>query len=180
MTYRKLEEDHAFILSSSNELGNYLSSETLLWQMGNNLPPLTSGNLLLAWRRLSTQQWVEQELIKEALTNLIEKRRTAWEKKIQLELPMRLNQWKQTIEDYAREQGIDASYSSNVEIRTKLTLLLSALRFPAESIQTSLRSFDQELDQWMEPGSFVWEADLEKAFPLEVHPYLYLKRKARK
>ena len=77
--------------------------------MGNNLPPLTPGNLLLAWQRLSTQQWVEQELIKEALTNLIEKRRTAWEKKIQLELPMRFNQWKQTIEDYAREQGIDAS-----------------------------------------------------------------------
>lgn len=179
MTYRKLEEDRAFILSSTHELGNYLSSEVILWQMEKNLPPFTVGNLLLAWQRLTTQEGRELEQVKETLSNLIEKRRTAWEKKIQAELPMRLNQWRLIVEDFAREQGVDASYSSNVRTRTMLTLLLSELRYPAEPIQASLASLDKEMGRWTETGPFVWEQELEKAFPVDVHPYLYVKGKGR-
>jgi len=179
MTYRKLEEDRVFILSSTLELGNYLSSEVILWQMEKNLPPLTVGNLLLAWKRVTTQEGLELMQVNETLSNLIEKRRTAWEKKIQAELPMRLNQWRQIVEDFAGQQEIDASYSSNVRTRTMLTLLLLELRFPAEPIQASLASLDWELGRWTETGPFVWEKELEKAFPVELHPYLYVKGKGR-
>lgn len=177
MTYKANEEDRRFVTLSAGELEEYLSSEVLLWRMkGINLP-LTPGNLLLAMKRLSVENdSALAELINQT-QNLIDKRRIAWEKKVEKEIPMRMNQWRNQVEEIQRNGSIDASYAYQVRTRVILDLLLTEKRYPDEQIIFTLENADQNLFLETEPGEWVWDEKLMDRFPKEAYPYLYIKDK---
>lgn len=177
MTYKGSEEDRRFVSLSAGELEQYLSSEVLLWRIkGTNLP-LTPGNLLLAMKRSSVTDDNELNLIIDNLKRLIDARRTAWEKKVSKELPMRLKQWSNQVDEILSEDGLDASYAYQVRTRVILDLLLVEKHYPDEPIGDVLSGADGKLYLIAGPGEFIWDEILKDCFPENTHPFLYLKDK---
>lgn len=172
MTYKGMEEDRRYLARSAEELAQYLSSDVLLWRMTGIQNPLCPGNLLLALRRLS----IERMLIDTStgfIADLIEKRQIAWDKKVSRELPMRVNQWYELVEDYHRNRAIDGSYTYNVRVRVILSLLMQESRFSDQELRKKIEQSDEKLALLARPGDFTWDVDLIAVFPQSEYPYLF-------
>ncbi len=175
MAYKGSEEDRRFVTLSAGELEEYLSSEVLLWRVKSIDLPLTPGNLLLAIKRLSVIEDKKLGLIIDQILQLIDTRRTAWEKKVSKELPMRLNQWCNQVEEIQRYGSLDSSYVYQVRTRVILKLLLEEKRYPDEHTKHTLEGADGNLYQITESGEFVWDESLNDQFPEASYPFLFLK-----
>lgn len=169
------DEDRTLILSSSFELDEYLSSNVILWRLKGSLPPLTPGNLMLAMKRIKYGN--DDQIIQaiEKIQSITDRRKAAWEKKINAELPLRLQQWKAIVEDIVEYGGIEPSYNYNVRVRVIITLLMDALTFPDVKFNDLLLLVDQMLNQIAINDGFVWNPELEESFPRERYGFLYLK-----
>jgi hypothetical protein len=174
-----VETDRQYVSRSAQELDQYLSSEVLLWRMSRVEIPLSPGNLLLSLRRLDAIHYIGDAQSRESITEMIEKRRTAWEKKVNNELPMRATQWTELIRDYRRYGKLDASYQYNVRTRVVITLLMSETRYPQVELDRQINQADEELRIMTISGEFLWDAQLIPAFPRQTYPYLYLQAAER-
>lgn len=179
MTYKGSEEDRRFVTLSAGELEQYLSSEVLLWRIKNTNLPLTPGNLLLAMTRLCVVDDPEINTIVDRLHQLIDMRRTAWEKKVSKELPMRLKQWCNQVDEIQIEGKLDASFVYQARTRVILDLLLAEKHYPDEKTRLALAGADGKLGLIAGQGEFIWDEVLKDRFPENRHPYLYLKDKER-
>lgn len=177
MAYKGSEEDRRFVALSAGELDDYLSSEVLLWRMNRIDLPLTPGNLLLAVKRLSVVNDPALGVTIDQTQNLIDRRRTAWGKKVDKELAMRMNQWREQVEEITRYGSIDASFTFQVRSRVILELLLTEKRYPDEHIRSTVENADNGLFFLTKPGEFLWDENLMDLFPKEAYPYLYIKDK---
>lgn len=175
METRTYDEDRILILSSSFELEEYLSSTVILWRLKGSIPPLSPGNLMLAMKRVCLGIDTELDQAIHHVQMIIEQRRAAWEKKIKAELPMRMRQWRSIVEEILEYGAIDPSYQYNVRVRVILALLMDALRFPDKQLSEKLIQMDEKLNQIAVIDGFVWNEELEKSFPQEYYPFLYLK-----
>lgn len=175
MTSRGKDEDRNFILSSFVELEEYFSSTVLLWQMKTSIPPLTPGNLLLAKYRLT--QINDENLTKvfELIDSIIQKRKSAWNKKIKSELSMRLNQWQSIVDEIVDAGEVDHSYRYNVRVRVILELLQGDLPFDNEDMLDRLSILDHAIKSLIPPGDFIWEPDLASLFPADKFGYLHVR-----
>ncbi len=171
------DSDRQLILSSTRELDEYLSSSVVLWRLHGSKLPLSPGNLLLARSRLAGKHERQVDQALEKIDEVIRLRRIAWERKAELELPMRLQQWKTTLEDFQDSGSIDHSYSYNVRIRVIIDLLLNEFRYPVKSVEAQLRLMDDFLMGIILPGGFIWKDDLKSVFPPEKFAYLYIQLK---
>jgi len=174
-----VEGDRQYISRSSQELDQYLSSEVLLWRMSRIELPLSPGNLLLALRRLDAIQDSSDAQSNESIKELIEKRRSAWEKKVNNELPMRVTQWSELLQDYRRYGKLDASYQYNVRTRVMITLLLLETRYPEIELELQINQADEMLRLMAIPGKFLWDERLLSAFPQKAFPFLYVQAAER-
>lgn len=167
-----LERDSRFISVALPELETALLSESLYWPLGNGLPRLTPGNLLLALRRLealdpsAVRKWQLQ------FDSIRAKRRSAWEQKTLQELRNRLRLWNASIAEWQSDEGERrADYTGEVRGRVILQLLLREVNAPQE--QTALEGLDHFLRAKLKPASFLWETGLEDAFPQDEFWFLY-------
>lgn len=174
-----MEEDRRYISRSAEELAQYLSSDVLLWRMTGIQNPLCPGNVLLALRRLTVEQTTDDDASAGIITDLIEKRQSSWDKKVNREIPMRVNQWHELVEDYHRNRAIDGSYSYTVRVRVILYLLMHESRSLDLEQQTKVESADEILLQLAKPGGFVWDRELLKVFPQADFPYLFYEQAGR-
>ena len=175
MAYKGSEEDRRFVTLSAGELEDYLSSEVLLWRIKVQNLPLTPGNLLLAMKRLSVVEDTKLVLIIDEILCLIDKRRIAWEKKVSKEIPMRLNQWCNQVEEIQRYGSLDSSYGYQVRTRVILELLFAEKHYPDEHTRLALEDADANLSLIAGSGEFIWDEILKDHFPEITYPYLYLK-----
>ncbi len=103
--------------------------------------------------------------------------RAAWEKKAQREFRSRLNLWRNYLEDYFEAPSAHApDYPYEVRHRVLLELLRHEIAAPLPESQ-ELEQMDDRLRAVFVPGPFLWEADLQHAFPQETWWYLYGKLK---
>lgn len=151
MTYPGMEEDRSFILSSADELDQYLSSDTLLWRLGGSNLPLTPGNLLISKLRVGVNADEQVDSALQRITSLINNRRSAWEKKIGKEIPLRLNQWKNLVEELTRNGRLDASYSYNIRVRVILDLITTELEHAYLDVDRKLGELDCMLMNLSQP-----------------------------
>lgn len=172
MIYKGMEEDRRYLARSAEELAQYLSSDVLLWRMTGVQNPLCPGNVLLALHRLRVEP-MPDDASNGLIADLIEKRQSAWDKKVSRELPMRVNQWQELVADYHRNRGIDGAYSYNVRVRVILSLLMQESRFTDQELQSRIEQADEKLALLARPGDFTWDADLIAVFPQVEFPYLY-------
>ncbi len=175
MTYKGSDEDRRFVTLSAGELEEYLSSEVILWRIRGLDLPLTPGNLLLAMKRLSVVEDKQLALIIDGILRLIDTRRTAWEKKVSKEIPIRLNQWGNLVEEIQRYGSLDASYGYQVRARVILELLLAEQHYPDQPTRHALEGVDVSLSLITGSGEFIWDEILKDCFQEDAYPYLYLK-----
>jgi len=170
-----MEEDRRFILSSADELDQYLSSGTLLWRLGGINLPLTPGNLLFSRLRIGVNADDQVDSALQRITSMVKDRRSAWEKKISKEIPLRLNQWRNLVEEFHRNGGLDASYSYNIRVRVILELITTELEHDFLDVDRKLDELDSVVMNLSQPGRFIWDEELEKYLPRDRYPYLYVK-----
>ena len=174
MEYAGKEEDRKVILSSGFELDQYLSSKTLMWRISGLGLPLCPGNLLFALKRYPVESDEEIRVSTDDIFTLMDKRRSAWKEKIQQEIPMRINQWKATVEDQLEHGTIDGSFGYGVRVRVILALLLDQLDAKASTYIRSLEGIDEQVNLVTTPGDFLWDSALEQKFPQQQYPFLYV------
>lgn len=173
-----MEEDRKFILASAAELEQYLSSSVVLWPLRGNKAPLSPGNLLFAQSRLNATT-ADGELIGnlERIKVIIDTNRSAWRRRVEKEIPLRLNQYRSLVDDYLDVGTIDAGYRNNISTRVKLDLLLSALDAePVANLQV-IAELDRKLFSLLCEGKFIWEDALGDLFTKDRYSFLYVEGK---
>jgi hypothetical protein len=154
----------------------YLKSETVYWTVRANLPALTIGGLLLLRRTLGAyrSQMSDAEAdafdVQERLADAVFAR---WpvniEKKALKEFGARLSQWAGVLDE------LGDGYSTAVTPRVHLGLLTALVSSQPEAggLQKRLAALDIGLRARLQPGDFVWAADLAGAFPRDEFWFLY-------
>lgn len=178
MPYRGMEDDTRLILAAGEELAQYLSSPITLWRVKHCNQPLSPGNLLLAIARLKTVNEIVglRDEINKA-EELIDTRRQAWENHARQEIPLRLNQYRELVDEYLEQGAIDASYRSNIGTRVKLELLFRSLAAEPYVEQRKAQELDRQFGVLLPEGDFIWEPELETGFPKSIYAYLYVRKK---
>ena len=174
MTYQGMDEDRRFILASADELEQYLSSAVILWPIRGNKQPLSPGNLLFAQLRFGEASDPKVLEASSLITGIIESNRSLWENRIQKEIPIRLNQFNNLVEEYLDRGSIDAGYASSINVRVKLHLLLSELYHEPTVSLRKVAALDRMIETLLKNGEFIWDEDLKGRFPREKFGYLYV------
>jgi hypothetical protein len=170
------EEDNAILHASVDELNDYLSSPLINWVVTSSRLNLTLGRVLLALKRIESDPDLQSLFADtvDRIKSIKNLKRSAWDKKVLLEFPFRLRQWKNIIGEYIEEGKTDHGYSTQVYNRVILELLNSEIPSPDLENTRNLEIIDQSLRKIITGKEFVWDASLKPLFPLEIYWYLYM------
>ncbi len=169
-------------------LQDYLLSAELYWPLfvhpkeniTGNLLQLTLGNLILTQARLQGYPWDAGQLSELADTNrkiaqTKEKWKTAWNKKAVQEIPARIKLWRNYVEELCDQPRAKApNYPFQVRWRTALHFLNQEIAGKVDMDMSAVRDLDLRLKNVTQPAKFVWEAEIEPAFPKETFWYLHV------
>jgi len=185
------EYDRNYLEAGLAALEAFLQSHEVYWPIGiqaprgeNAYPQLSLGGLLLARERLRARDFPSGEAASQhALQSLAEARSrwpVAWERKANTEFPLRLNLWRDFLEEYRQSPaGQSGRYAYEAGRRVQLHLLLPETRNLPPAYLELLSSLDGYLASIFVAGEFTWEAVLASGFPQNPYWYLYgsLKKK---
>jgi hypothetical protein len=177
--------DWNYLKAGLSAIEEFLLSAELFWPIGisaprseNAYPQLSLGGLLLARQRLLARDPshlpadLQPELQKMDAARLGWP--VAWERKANGEFVIRLNLWRDYLEDYRQNPDRHAHrYAYEVSRRVQLQLLLPETRNLDHAYLDLLSSLDHYQGSVFIPGGFTWEEDLLPAFPPATYPYLY-------
>lgn len=166
--------DLRFLREAVSQLQDYLLSNELYWPLSGSLPRLTPGALLLEQMRLDASGLAPYELpgLNRQVENIRLKWRAAWEKKAAREVSNRMRLWSQFLADFtnAPEKNLE-SYRTEARGRAILQILLAEQ--PDLPEKAALPEMDGLLKSKLKPGDFLWEPELEPAFPKSDFWFLY-------
>lgn len=182
----------AIIRATIPEWKPFIFSKEIFWPLnfdrtvplqGIMLPRLSAGRLLLAQRILnifSEKDPAIQTAVEDDVNQLLELQndwQSNWGKKINLEIPSRLRQWRQILNDLSSPAGFSNSqYRSQVYVRLLLDILDENQYPPLEyPVKDNLNSMDRALRNETFHSPFVWDTILKDGFPEEQYWYLYRK-----
>lgn len=183
-----IEYDLRFYRSALTVLEKYLLSEDLYWPPPDSAPDreppyqaMTLGSLLLSRKRLDGRNLTtvqQSELTRlDFDRDIISSRwRIAWQKKAEVEVRARINQWRNFIEDY-REQPNAHADRLFTEGRSRAMVELLMLDLPSddflESYRDALMGLDAALKMRWKSGEFGWSGEIKHSFPEQPYWYLY-------
>lgn len=176
-------------------LENYLKGDTLYASAGGgifsfgNMPTMTVGALLMRLRRLGVLRMQlstgQQEQLAELNHQHEETRdefRAHYEKKMLWEANSRLNSIRQYFSDAATPDGAASNYTPEQLRRTivqELLVAMDELRIQSAEIDTKVSQIDSRLNGIAtERSGFLWDAQLEPAYPQKDYWWLYRKPRA--
>jgi hypothetical protein len=179
------EYDWNYLKAGLAAFEEYLQSSEVFWPIGiqaprgeNAYPQLSLGGLLLARERLrarvisGAQTGLPGEL--QGLAEARSRWPVAWERKANAEFPIRLNLWRDFLEDYRHSPAGQAGrYAYEAGRRVQLHLLLPETRLLHPAYIELLSSLDGYHASVFVPGEFAWQADLAPGFPQDPYWYLY-------
>ncbi len=180
-----VEYDLEYARAGVAELDDYLLSKELFWPLsgtppgGKPFPRLTLGGLLLALARLKARELSVSHnasftRLEAQLDGVRSRWRVAWGRKAAREYPSRLTQWRNYLDDYAKNSSAYASaYAQEARLRLILHLLEPQLDMPSSAHLSMLAGLDLRLQAKFEAGEFVWEAELAAGFPPDTFWFLY-------
>ncbi len=188
MTELPLSRDWVFIRAAVDSLQDYLLSSELYWplfvhpkeKVTGNLLQLTIGNLILTQARLQGYPWAAGPLSEltdanQKIAQTRERWKSAWIKKAVQEIPARIKLWRNYVEELCDQPHAQAaSYPFQVRWRTALHFLEHEIAGKADMDLSSIKDLDLRLKRITRPADFVWEAEIESAFPKETFWYLYI------
>lgn len=181
-----LEFETGYLESSLPELESYLLSEELFWPVHGNppgrdqaYPRLTIGSVLLSLERakaFAETAFMGAQVIQiSTRVNVIRtKWRTRWEDKAHREILSRLNQWRNYLMEYRQNPERQADfYPQEVRWRVMAELLEKEVDQLSEAEEEMLNGLDNIVRGVLEPGEFVWSAEVQSSFPPSPFWYLY-------
>lgn len=176
--------DLRYLQAGLAELKAYLLSDELFWPVNASsevgeppYPKLTPANLLYYRARLHA--WPEENAlgrtaVEANLDALIQQWRSHWQAKLEREFSSRLRQWIHYVNEVAEKPQAQAPfYASEVRLRVLLGLLAAALGGELPPEGNLLAAADTRLRASFVPGAFVWEPELQAAFPQPAYWFLY-------
>lgn len=185
-------DEIAIVRASIPEWKPFLFSREIFWTLtfdrknplhGPIIPRLSAGRLLLARRILQILSKEDPEIKNVSeneisqLSDLIYTWQANWEKKINLEIPVRIRQWQQFVSDMRSSDGVsDSVYKNQIYIRLILDLLLENANSSDDIVEEQhLAVLDRILRMHTEPSGFVWDNNLREGFPEDKYWYLHRK-----
>lgn len=185
-----LERDWDLLQKGTAELKDYLLSQELYWPLNvgpagssAGLPQFTLGNLVLCQERLSAVAWppekqAELQALNQQVDDLHNQWRVTWSRKAKREYSARFKLWMNYLQDVINESGKrGAGYANEVRWRVILDLLAADIQEPLEMERETISNLDIRLRTITLPGEFLWEPEVEPAFPRGPYWYLYVKFK---
>lgn len=179
-----IERDLNEAEAMAEALTPYIYEDELYGKAGLNMPSLTVGALLLRLRRLSLLQSTMTAAQQGKLMN-VEARHTAvrhewrqhYEKKLTWEAESRLKAMQPYFEECRDNPRLCASaYLPEALRRTIVQDILAALydlNIPYTALERQAKRTDTLLHGIVQPGDFVWDAQLQAAYPAETYWWLY-------
>ncbi len=171
------QEDQQLLLAAADEFSEYLHSSVLQWKI-NFARVFTAGRILLAQKRARflIDLFPNNLFLIEKIDHVKLENKAIWQRKIELEIPYRLNIWNNMLKDYL-DEGLDSSYSIQVGNRVMLTLLMDEVDILHPSIEVKLSELDDKLRTLVGDGEFIWDQVLSPGFSKVDYWYLYTNRK---
>jgi len=165
-------QDLQFLTEALPELQAYLLSNELFWPLSDFLPRLTIGSVLLALARCEITHPVEAQKLWTQVEAVRTRWQVAWENKAARETASRLRLWLQFLSNCVNtpEKHADA-YSTEVRGRVILEMLLRDR--PDAPEKSSLANTDALLRSRLRSGEFIWDVELQVAFPESDFWFLY-------
>ena len=167
-------------------LEGYLLAKDIYWKINASspageppYPSLTLGGLLLSQCRLRARQKtpnLEEHFsrLHNEINRIRSKWRIAWENKAKGDFRLRLNLWRDFLEEFRTDPGANIDrYSYEINRRVMLQLLSGEIREIPHAEKQMLAGLDGILTGLLVPSDFIWEADLSPGFPVDEYPYLY-------
>jgi hypothetical protein len=152
-------KDRQYLTAGIPELENYLLSKEIYYPIGNHLPQLTLGGILLSLVRLGG----EGKKFEAQIEAIRSKWRTAWDAKAGREVRARSELWMNYLLDYKENPEVESSfYSQNVRYRAMLTLLGRPEHESDEFVKSVFKA-----------GKFVWDEECADSFPRDTFWFLY-------
>lgn len=181
-----VEYDLGYLESALILIEKYLLSKEVYWKLNANSPPgdpsypsLTLGSVLLfkahiQHRELIDSQSKRKNSVEIELDRIRTKWRTAWGNKAREEFRLRLDLWRNFVEEFRHDPPENHDrYAYEVSRRVMLQLLEGEAYDIPVAQRKMLTGLDRILSGLMITGDFVWEAELAPGFPPESYPYLY-------
>jgi hypothetical protein len=183
-----LDSGWAYLQAALEDLKGYILSKDLYRQLplahqpgSAQTPQLTIGNLSLTLAYLSAQTKISSQL---AELNVLQARigavrdewRSNWGCKAAKEFSSRLNLWQQYLRELRGDpRGQAPYYATEVRQRAILELLRPEILegIPAHEEQ-QVTLLDGVLRGLTQPGPFVWEEEVQNAFPPASYWFLYV------
>jgi hypothetical protein len=178
--------DLRYLQAGIELLETYLFSNDVYWPVGIHAqageppyPQLTIGNLMLALRRAKArcfepEQKAQVSGLEDELNAIHDRWPENWEKKAADCFRARLNLWRDFVEEYRLSHEANADrYAYEVGRRVLLELLQFETSLIPEAEIDLLNGLDGLLKAVFIPGEFIWESNLQAAFPKELFWYLW-------
>jgi hypothetical protein len=178
--------DLRYLQTGAEILEIFLLSQDVYWPVGIQAPPgeapypqLSLGGLALAQARAQVHVHTPDEAKQlqwalEQIDGTHQQWRGAWGNKAAREISARLNQWRTYLEDYREHpQANYDRYGYEVFRRVIIALLMIQTDGMRDAEQEMLHGLDALVKALLAPGEFIWETDLERAFPRDPFWYLY-------
>ena len=173
------EEDRKLVFAAVEELEDYLSSDQLQWRLSDSRGWLTPGSLVLGLRRLtcihSQNPSADFNSAVESFQRIQDRRRAAWDRKVNIEIPYRLRLWTNSLEEFTDEGVIDPSFAAQVKNRVLVELLMDESRWIPPQVRVQIDGADEKLKRISTPGDFIWNDLLANCFTREKFWFLYLR-----
>jgi hypothetical protein len=164
------------------ELEEYLLSGLRDWPMLIAPPPssppyprLSPGAILISRMRLHPSRLDLGQInmlskLDRQKDHLCERWQSAWQGRVNLDFEMNLVLWKNYL-----QEGQDQTAYYHVEIRQRVILDLLVLEMQSKSPSSMdiLARLDEQLKRSFIKGEFIWQGDLQEAFPHSRFWYLY-------
>jgi hypothetical protein len=182
---QKLTQDLKRIEMMVGEMTSYLSSEILFWPPPADPTTVTLGNYLMRQNRLlalrsTALNAVTQERLDVAVARfdrVLYYNMEEFKQKSCRELEARLHQWREYVQQLAREDvkvnGYDVEVESRVIIEDIFQKLSILTFYPEPSISEEIEQLDFNLRQYWQPGKFIWPVEWQPAYPPSIYWWLY-------
>ena len=180
-----LEKDLHEAQRMAEALSAYLLQQNIYYHIGNDVPKMTIGSLLLRTRRLhffKDALFVEQQEVLDEIDRLhsqaIQDWRVHYITKLSAELKTRLTMLERYLEDCeGSPEECPEFFPPEALRRTLIQELLDKLHQlnvdDLQGVDSHVREFDKRLETLLQKADFIWSEKLEEVYPKDEYWWLY-------
>jgi hypothetical protein len=182
----KIEFEEEILKEITSEWESFLFSNEIYWQLNlsnKKFSPserrvrISAGRLLISSFMLHNLNYLDNDSILNQFLALKTKWLANWQKKVSEELPVRIRQWNQFIQDLRSDSEFSQPQMNNqLQIRLMIGLLIDEIdELERENFFQQITILDQKYKYATLEDGFIWDSELSEIFPPEKYWYMYRK-----